>query len=224
MQPQIWPSAASEGEILTHASGYCKVLIAILYLLCTIHVHRTQFTSMLGSQPSDFFSTRTRVIKRLQVSVYALYMYIDIDHVDLTYVVDKNIHVYMYVVFLSYDDDENMSMPTICLVQACLTLWRKHSGPILRRSSAGKSLPLTALLDGDRKVDLFHLNMVYIYGNIYIYTWVYIVYIWYVCMVYVYTVYIFDIHGIDMHGVHLHLQYTSNYRPTPYIIYIYVYF
>lgn len=49
-------SAASEGEILTHASGYCKVLIARLYLLCTIHVHRTQFnTSMLGSQPSDFF-------------------------------------------------------------------------------------------------------------------------------------------------------------------------
>lgn len=161
----IKPSAASEGENLTHAAGYCTVLIAILYLLCTIHVHRTQFnTSMLGSQPSDFFSTRTRVIKRLQVSVYvyALYMYLDIDHVELTYVVDKTIDVYMCVVFLSFDDDENMSMPTICLVQACLTLWRKHSGPILRRSLAGKSLPLTALLDRDRKVDLFHLNMVYI--------------------------------------------------------------
>lgn len=122
----------------------------------------------------------------------------------------------MYVVFLSFDDDENMSMPTICLVQACLTLWRKHSGPILRRSLAGKSLPLTALLDGDRKVDLFHLNMVYILG-IYIYTWyiscIYGMYVWY-------TVYIFDIYGIDMHGVYIHIQYTSNYRPTPCIIYV----
>lgn len=116
-------------------------------------------------------------------------MYLDINHVELTYVVDKTIDVYMYVVFLSFDDDEDMSMPTICLVQACLTLWRKHSGPILRRSLAGKSLPSTALLDGDRKVDLFHLNMVYIYGYIYIHG-IYRVYM--VCMygICVYSLYI----------------------------------
>ena len=54
-------------------------------------------------------------------------------------------------------------MPTISLVQACPTPWRKHSGPILRRSSTGKSLPFMAPLDGDRKVNLFHPNMRYIY-------------------------------------------------------------